>query len=250
MAAAGPTDAAISLLQEACARNTQVEIHQQDQRSRHVARSRLLALENEKVYVDRTQNRSGEVDFTPGKIVECFFTLNDRIYAFITHAVQRGALIELNREKRVVGAVLGTPAAVDERQRRNAFRVSLAGTDPILVSLHACSDTQPFVAPLSCRPFACRAVNISLGGFALSVAKERCPPLREGQFFFAGMPLPECPEPLLFVTQLRYRRPVPDSGIHVLGFRIIEWDMPWMPRQIDDMGRFIIELQRRKLRKR
>ena len=79
---------------------------------------------------------------------------------------------------------LRPPAAVVESQRRAHFRVSVAGKDPIQVTLARCHPRLRDVCEIDARPAQGKLLNISGGGMAVLVRRRELPGVRSGQRLF------------------------------------------------------------------
>lgn len=239
-----------SILAEACARNLPVELRQKESDDRTVARSRILAADDDLLLFDEPQRIGGTLHFSRGQQLEVYLLLRDRLYTFDT-TVERGrCVVDLNARKQVTGMAVRRPEYVHDAQRRLTFRVSLACLDPIRVEVHECDQAPGDCAPLDAEHFRGTLVDISLGGAAVTIGGVQAAAFEIGQPLFIGFRLPHDDTRFELRADVRQVRSFQDDTVVRLGIRFHPWPTTheFDHRQIV-LQRFITEVQRRSLKR-
>ena len=238
------------LLEEACDRNLPVELHHRRQNDDlTVARSRILAADDDYLYIDRPQCIGGSVEFVPGQKLEAYISYCDMLYMFKTEVISPACLVRLNKQKRVNGMSLSRPGRVKPGQRRAHFRVSLACSEPVHVRLHAASYVDPEICPLDARRVHGMLVDVSLGGASVLINGVGYSTFNVGDLFFMSFTLPEDEREFMYLVRVRQTRPIPDGTACRLGIQFENWPTERDLRlQQQLLQQFITQMQRAGLR--
>jgi len=239
-----------SLLKEVCQRNTSAEL-QFDRGGGVVetARTRLLTLDGEHVYVDRPQSTGKAVLLQQDQRLVIHFALGGSRYAFRSRVVRSDCRVRLNASQQVVGIAIALPSEVREEQRRSDFRLSLAGQGAVVAMVHrGCRDCGGS-APIDVQRFDARLVNLSAGGVGLLVAAEDTKEWQARDTFFISLCLPEVEDELQMMMELRHCRSTDNGLSTVAGFSFFSWPLVPMQAYERDIRRFIATEQRRQIRR-
>lgn len=229
------------VIEEACARNAQAELHRYTRAGRFIgaAKSRVLGADERCVYLEAPQSVGTKVDLQPGQEIDVYILLHRGMYRFRSRVEKVGCRIELNRQNSVLGVHVARPREIEEAQRRNDFRVTLA-REPIEVALQRSADEAGRATPLPGESWSGRLVNLSRGGCRIVIDSKHEPDWRVGQLFFVGFSLPDTPGELIFLAELRHTGKVAEGNRTRLGMRFLDWPDPLITKRSEqDLGRFI-----------
>jgi len=243
--------AAREVVGEACARNMAAELHiPQSDGGLLTAWTRMLGCEGELIQLDQPQAISGCISLAPGQRVTVFLHVKGKRYRFHSAVAQPRVRIRLNERMVVTGITLEWPSEVMEAQRREDFRVSVAGTRDIPVCFHGLTVPAPGPVPVDVPRFGGRIVDVSAGGMAVLIARTEIRNLRLGDLFYSEFLLPEDDQPLTPVCQVRHANLVRADTARLVGMEF----MPWVGCDAERMNqrtrRFVVAEQRRQLRLR
>jgi c-di-GMP-binding flagellar brake protein YcgR len=239
------------ILREACERNVPVELHHRDRRDElSLARTRLLAMDDEQLFLDRP-HIVGEAHIeSTGQVLDAYLSLYGELYAFKTRVLQTACVIELNAQKRVSGMSVTRPESVKPGQRRAHFRVSLAAIDPVPMDLHMTGDIDPNVCPIDARRFEGTLVDLSLGGASIRVEGLSYTSFKLGDMFFAHFTISEFLDDTVMLCTVRHARPILDGAAVRLGVQFEPWPHERNYRlTLQSLQRFLAAMQRRQLRR-
>ncbi len=253
-----PAAPTVAVLQEACDRNVPVELHYLNPAGSRQglapdilhAQARLLAIDDEHVYLDSPQDIGKHVQIGRGRQVDAYFVFQGKIYKFRSTVTKVQCLVELNRKKRIVGMSLAAPRKVAEGQRREDHRVSLASQDPIKVSLHEAPQDDPDSCPITARRFKGLAVNLSRGGISVRVDGNDRHRFVVGRYFYVSFRLPEDAEEMIFLAEARHSVEILRGAAGRVGFQFLRWpNQIEMRQKTKRLGQYLNEVERSSLRK-
>lgn len=239
-----------AILESACARHEPVELFRTgEQPVCAVARGRLLAVDDRQVYVGqaRTIGRAGPLQ--AGEAVTAFFAHEGAHQMFQTSVVKARCVLRLDEAQRVLGIVLVIPPRVRPGQRRAHYRVLLAGSEPIVVSLHRALPLGD--GGLSPEPTGLHGWLVDASGGGLSVRLWSRPPQRPALYdrYFARFILPEEGPEICVLCELRQIRPILDGAALRLGLMMLPWPTAaHLNRQVQPLMRFLAAVERRQIR--
>lgn len=250
-ALATDNQAILEVVAEACARNMPAELHiQNPDGDMATAWARLLECHDETIQLDQPQAGSGTINLTPRQRVTVFLHVRGKRYRFHSFVVEPRARIRLNERMVVTGISLAFPNELVEAQRREDFRISVAGTHNIPVRFHGLTVPSPGPVPLDVPRFEGRIIDVSAGGAAVLVARTELRSVRLGELFYSEFTLPGDDQPLAPVCQARHSQLVRTDTAHMLGMQFVPW-IGCDAKQINQQTRrFVIAEQRRQLRRR
>lgn len=218
------SESGTEILLEACQRNAAIELHHTDGTGElTVAKTRLLATDEEHLYVAQPQCLGGVVSFRAGNQLDAFLSYQENLYCFRSTVVNPIIPVALNERKRVQGMSLTLPTRLRAGQRRRCFRISLIRHDPIAVSLHTTSAATPEACPLDARRFTGTMIDLSVGGMGLGIDRCVYSTFNVGDLIFISFPLPSEVKPLEFLAQVRQSRPLTDDSNTRLGLQFEIW---------------------------
>jgi hypothetical protein len=108
-------------------------------------RVRMLSLERDALIVERPRIAGAPVSIAPGTMVEGVITDGSRRWSFISRVIDQ-VRQSLNGEQVVAGVRLSIPTRVQESQRRDYYRVSVAGIDLPPVKMSVLHDSDAVLA--------------------------------------------------------------------------------------------------------
>lgn len=234
-------------LEQACARNQSADLHYHEGPELRTARTRLLAIAGDELYIDQPRCIGQDVLLAKDKSLTVYLLIDSELYAFSSRVVRPRVEVDLNRQRRIVGVALRMPAQLRKQQRREQFRLSLAKAD-VAANLHKTSADAADVVPLDAPRFRGRVVNISLGGVGVLYDVSRTPPLAPGEILFIEFALPEAESPFVFPVEVRHLRSVRDDENRICGLRFLDTTAPAVRGQVQRLNKFIAAEQRRQLR--
>lgn len=241
----------LALINEACDRNTPVELHYTDGKGAlTVARARVLGTDEETLYLDRPQCIQREIGYHSGQILDAYFSLHGILYWFRTTVLSPEHHVELNARKRVIGMSIAFPRSVKPGQRRRSYRASTLGIGEIIVHLHTTDKEMPDVTPIDAGQYRGLLVDVSVGGVGLAIEQHTYSHFHVGDVMFLRLPLPERPMPFYLVTQVRQSRPLHEDGGARLGLQFECWPSQRAFSAMErELQRFVTDLQRRQVRR-
>ncbi len=235
----------IALLQEACARNTPVELHHYSTTDELIVlRSRVLGMDAEHLYLDRAQRIGGTLTLRAGKTVTAYLLLHGKRYSFGTKVVHADCPVALNAQTQVRGMAVRKPRRVEEGQRREDFRISLACIDPIEAALHEVTSEDMNSCSLDAGRFVGRLVDISRGGCSVRVEAEERRSFMPGERFFimfeasthGGLVLP---------VEMCHAREILEGEANRIGLKVLAWNRVITKPHIQRLARFCADVERR-----
>ncbi len=239
------------VLDDLCARNASVELHHISRRDElTVARTRLLGMDENVLYLDKPQSIGKKIHFRKGQRISVNTLVNGVRLRFETEVVDPSCKIELNENVRVRGLTLTRPVKIIDGQRRNDYRASTVCFDTIVVSVHVAGRLAPNASSIDASRFTGRMVNLSRGGLLIKVDREERQEYAYGKQYFASFVLPDDDKELTFWVELRHHRTILEGEADLLGMKFFQWPRDGYNRKQAATGRFIVEVQRRGLRNR
>ncbi len=249
---AKPTrDESAVLIDDACARNAAVELqYRTTDGDLHVAKSRILGIDADQVFLDSPHGIGDDVVFGVGQTIDGYVHVNEIRYAFKSKVVRLHTIVKINEEKRTVGMIIARPDRVMEGQRRTHFRVSLLARDPLPIQLHAAIPDGSGTCPIDAYPFEGSIVNLSIGGAALAVPAVDARTIRVGDEVFMMFCLAEEHEEFYFLAEVRQIWAVAGETPKRIGVKIKPWPGKRdLERTQQRLQRYITKVQRERLRR-
>ncbi len=239
------------MIDRACAHDTPAELHFADSSNEdHIARIRLIKLEDNEIYADAPLSADSKTSLSKHQAVTVHTMIEGSRYAFCTRVERVFTKVDLNAHKRITAITLALPNNIAQRQRRQFFRVSVAGHADIHVAFCATAGGQPDCCPIDAERFRGRMVNISAGGLCAIVPTSQRRRFRTGERLFVEFALPGIDEPLRLSVEVRHSRKVHENTDTLLGLRF-RTDLAWPVKPlIQEITRFITNEERRHLRRR
>lgn len=244
------TNACAIVLHEGCARNVPLELHYHTPDDVvQVFRTRMLDLDGRQLYLDSPQHDGKRTTLNRGRTVSAYLLLNGTRYAFRSRVLNTKCWVQLNNTMRVPGIAILRPKRVQEHQRREDYRVLLAGTDPLHVDLHEADADNPDVCPMTAARFSGRVIDLSRGGMCLCVERERRQRVVTGEYYFVNGVIPDGEGEIAMLVEVRHFGTIARTGAWRLGVRFTSWNRPFTKPFIHRVARYCAEVQRRCLRR-
>lgn len=239
------------MIDRACARDTPARLHFTDNSDEdHIARIRLIKLEDNEIYADAPLSADPKTSLSKRQPVIVHTRIEGSRYAFRTRVERVFTKVDLNAHKRITAITLALPNNITQQQRRQCFRVSVAGHADIHVAFCATVPGQPDCCPINAEQFRGRMVNISAGGLCVIVPMSQRRRFGAGERLFVEFALPEIDEPFQLSVEVRRTKKVHEDTDTLLGLRF-KTDLAWPARPlIQQITRFIANEERRQLRRR
>lgn len=235
------------LLSEACERNRSAELHYQEGDTFRTGRARLLAIDQQEVWIDTPRFEGDDVRLAACTPLTVYFMHGGEHRAFRTEVSRRHALFQLNQTKQIDAMTLVLPSEIRTEQRRYNFRVSLARYD-LPVDLHEACSAEPCAAPLGAIRFSGRIVNISGGGCAVLTPTSKTPGLMVWDTLVLHFELPGHQQRVVLPAELRNIRSVGEGTQRVCGFRFVQTDTAQIRPAALAVERFVRAAEQRQTR--
>ncbi len=239
------------ILREACARNSPVELHYEDPKTRTltVGRARLLQMAEQSVLTDRPLYTPGSDKLPEQRTISAFFMLGANRYAFKTVIQRSHAPVRLNASQTLRGLELRAPGTVDAIQRRKHFRVGASGLN---------LDDVVLARPVRGREDCCRVdgrigpgriINISTAGAMLLFDTSILKQAKIGARFFGTLKLEGAPQELPMLLEVRHTKRVSSSESFLVGFAFRPWVGADLPKIQGMLTRIVTEFERKLLQR-
>ncbi len=235
------------LLTEAIARNLPLELHRvTGDASIPAARARMLGMDDEHIYLETAQTIGRAVRIHAGDSVDAYFNYSDTIFRFRAEIISCSCTVRLNNDKVIEGWAIRRPKDVVPGQRRDSFRTRLIHEDPISVFMHLTSSEQPDCTPIDVRRFIGTLVDASAGGLGIRIDGQSASQFKMYDYLFVRFALPDHPEEVELLTEIRQSRSVLDETAARIGIMAIPFPTEReMVRQLQPLNRHLTEVQRR-----
>lgn len=248
-----PAELAISseetliLLDEAASRNIAIELHYMDAAGQlMVGRTRVLGMDDERIYLDMPQSIGKEVRYLCGQRVTAHVQMYGTRYEFNAIVSESRCPVQLNRAKRVEGMALWKPRMAQESQRRHDYRVSFTMVDPVNLLFHEATDPTGHSCLVTARRMQGRVANLSLGGVGVRVDVPPTDKFKIAQRWFLSFQLGDQKDNFLMLAELRHFRSILNDQASIIGFQFLQWpDRHELQRQQQRISRHLTEIQRR-----
>ena len=238
-------DKCAEILDSACARNLPVEIHYTNSEDELViARSRILAVDEENVFLDSPSSDAGSYSPERGQEISAFLLLNKQRLCFDTHVTKSRCFVDLNEQTKVAGFAVSRPKKVGEAQRRQDFRMSVASISHIEVRMHGVLDSDTHKCPIDSVRFHGALVDISRGGICVTVDASQRQKFVTREQIFADFLLPQGHGEIVMLSELRHVKQILNGDANKIGLRFVPWNPQFTKPQIQTISRFCADLQR------
>lgn len=235
----------------ACARHLVVELHATGaDRQVEVARARLIFADDEAIYMTAPRMRDGSPpEWRVGRALRGYFSINDTRFGFDTSIVKARCIVQLNPQKKVVGASIARPPKVLDEQRREHFRVNTLHEE-VRVDLHPALAGEGFACPIDAKPVRVTLINLSVGGAAVRLDVESARGIGDSSLAFCEIRLDHDDGPVEALLEVRQRRVISDGSAVRLGLQFVSWPdrRTWQHNQ-ERLQKFISDLQREQIRR-
>jgi c-di-GMP-binding flagellar brake protein YcgR len=215
---------------EAIDRNIPVELFRSEQLGRMpAARGRLISADATTVFIDEVQTIGRDVSLPAGQSLEAYFTIGEAIFHFSTAVIDPHCNVRLNQTKVVPGMSVKLPRRVDQGQRRNAFRVSLAmQTQAILTEIFPAPDGTMGKPPeADATPERTGTlVDGSEFGLGLTIPPGRGAGTKRFEHVWVRITLPGEDEPITVLCEVRQVREINSGSSLKVGVLILPWPSP------------------------
>ena len=239
-------DQSAEILDAACARNLPLELHHRAADDQiMVARTRVLDVDDESIYLDLPQRSGGTFSPVRGQAVTAYMRVNGRRLVFHAHVTRARCHVRLNDQTRVAGFSISRPTKVEEAQRREDFRITVASIDPIEVRLHEVTDADTTKCLLDAKRFEGSLVDISGGGVCVRVDAGQRREFHTQERHFIDFVLPENAGEIVMLTELCHAQQILNAEATRIGLQFLPWTPQFTKPQVQRIARFCAYLQRR-----
>jgi c-di-GMP-binding flagellar brake protein YcgR len=157
--------------------------------------------------------------------------------------------VDLNAHKRITAITLAIPEQVQRTQRRNYFRVSVAGRTEIAVVFCEMMAGHTDRCAVDAAHFVGQMVNLSASGFCAVVPTRRRRGFHHGDRFFVMFSLPEIDTPFHLAAVVCHCRRIHDGADNLVGLRF-STSVAWPTKHFaEDITRFVASEERRQLKR-
>lgn len=235
------------VLEVAVARHLEVELHiYDDSGDLSVTQTQLMPIEGNHLVVVQRVPTQQEVPYAQGQDIECYVKVDEPLYYFQSHIRSIRSKTAQDGRTRVDALILTQPKTLEQRQRRNTFRVSLASLGEIRVEFYEIHTLEPMCCPINPLPLTGKLVNVSEGGIGVRVEAIWCPEFEMGRPYIAEFTLPGDDTPLWYVTEYRHDQTILNGNAAILGFKLLDWpDKRDLQQRLRPLVKLHSDIQRR-----
>lgn len=239
-----------ALIQEACARNTVIELHRRENHDLvPAARGRMMVTRADKLFVAEPQIIGRDTRLFVGQRVDAFFVSSGVIFQFETEILSTDEMIRLNNQKRVRAFMLSAPTRVTPGQRRGFFRTLVLSEANISAVLRFVPEIDPMYCSIATPPIVGAVVDASPLGFGLNLPNVTPTRMKMYSNYFITFTIPGTSDKITTLTELRQAREIPEINATRVGLMMV----PWPSRRehtlsIQPLLRWLNEIQRRSRR--
>ncbi len=177
-------------------------------------RSSVLAIEDEAIVIERTRQAILDHALKPGQTIECAAMDERSRWEFRTKVIEH-TTFDLNSRVQVPAVRIGMPKLVRNGQRRDFFRVSVAGADLSPVVMQPVEDDGE--TPCG-EPFETEMLNLGGGGLGVQMRGGQAVELVRNARYLCRFELPTHRSPIEVVAELVHLERGP-TGKAYLGLR-------------------------------
>lgn len=236
-------------IDRACARNAPAELHYSANNETHIARIRLIKIEGNEIYADAPLSSDSKTALSKHQPVIIHTMIDNTRYAFQTRVERVFTMVDLNAKKRIRAITFAIPRQIKQQQRREYYRVSVAGHDDIRIDFCPTLPDRSDCCSIDAKHFSGRLVNISTGGLLVIVPVSQHRGFRFGERFFVEFELPDIEDPFQLSVEMRHFRKVHENTDTLVGLKF-KTDVNWPVRPlVQQITRFIANEERRQLRR-
>lgn len=245
------TEAADRLVRAGCARNVPAEIHYECRDGSVITgRVRLFELTERHILADRPTYVKNDGSIPPGASVTVHFSIGGARYQFDSVIEETDRSVSLGGRTKMRGIALSKPSGLADSQRRACLRISMVGYDPVTVRLARPHPDLPNACRVDTEVLKGRIHDLSIGGLAVLVDHRVSDAVRQGDHFFLTFALPSIPEEFYLLGSVRHSHVVKASGSLRMGLCFHPWCGTRFTHDQRRISRFVVEHERRLLRRR
>ena len=238
------------VLKGLCARNVSGDIHYTLNSERiKTARFRFLAVESDAVCIDQPHNIDEEVTVESGESITVYFTQGNDRWSFESRVIKLRRIVRLNDTKRVVGMALALPTSLRIQQRRSDYRVGVASLGQRCQISRESGDVE-YACDIRATVYPCAIRDISARGIAVVLHAGELLDVRHGDRFFVEFELGEGRGVKVAMAELCHAEHVGADHKQLWGMRFVPMPTVDFEEQKADLGHFVADVQRMKLRRR
>ena len=242
-------DECLSLLTQATLRNHQLELQASDSEGDMVvARTRVIGFTEGHLVIAQPRGLGKDTRASWFKCVDAYLIMSGKVFRFRTSVVQFGFEYQLNAEKRCSAATLTMPQSLEETQRRNYFRVSMASQPPIQGMAAKLITEEPVHSPLEGPKLEGLVANLSEGGIGIRVETPYHMRYTLDERYSITFTLPGEEKPVMIVGRLMNTRSIRKGEASRFGFMFLHWPDPhFFGKAIQPIRRFVVSCQREQM---
>jgi len=237
------------LVDQACDRNTPIELHYEPKNGPMiVGRARLLNCNDNQLLADRPLCLDGTIP--SGVNLSIHLSMHGERYAFDSMIEDSCRMIQLNAHHKVHGIALKKPVVFSKSQRRQHLRISLVGYDPVHVELVRPHAEIPTACPMDAMIYSGWMVDLSVGGMSLLMDQHIIRHVKENELFFVDFGLPGCDDKFCLLGSVRHSRVIESSESIRVAICFQGWNRQQLIQDQRRLSRFVASHERRMLRRR
>lgn len=239
------------LLGAACARSAPAELLYEDRQGAvATARVRLLKMEENRILADRPIGLDSDCKIPAGVKITVHASIHGTRYQFDSVIEQMHRRVPVNRRQTVHGIALRKPTSLSESQRRANLRVSMVGYDPINVEMVRPSPDVPDACSIDTEMIVGWLIDLSVGGALILVDRRVLASVAPPDRFFLTFSLSSVDEPFYMLASVQHTRIVRANKSLRVGLSFRPWRGQHFLQDQRRLSRFIVEHERRMLRRR
>jgi len=238
-----------AMLEDLCARNANAEVQYGPRDSVNTARVRMLAIADNEVCTDLPQIVGSEVSLRAGDAVSIYLLHEGTRYAFDSRVSSLRRRIALNERQKLTGMALTLPNAIRTEQRRRDYRVGMRAHS-VRCTVMLESEKHAGACDLKARWAVGDMFNLSARGAGIVFPFGTRKLLSTGSMAFVTFTLPENGGTHVILAEMRHAHTVRDRETEIIGMRFTIHEALGGTRTRTQLGRFVVEEQRRMLRRK
>lgn len=212
-------------------------------------RSRLLGMTERGIVIDRPQS-TDEGRLHEGDPVSVYMILDRGRFAFESKLLSLRCPFQLNERQQVIGALLDHPHRLRQAQRRNYYRISIAGREACPIVVARAHPTAANACPVGGAVGVGEIVNISGGGASVLLNEVQSDSAAMGHRLNVLFRLPGMDDMLWMHCVVRHARDVPSKRAVRLGIEFVAQPGQDFARSQQEITRVITEIERKMLQRK
>ena len=176
--------------------------------------------------------------------------LNGNRWQFESTILKLGIAVRLNAHETLMGVSLARPKQVEPSQRRDDYRISLAGFEPIELRMVAAHPDIAGACLLDGPKATGRIIDLSAGGMAVLVKRGPIREFKRNELYYLSASLPGLEVPFELLGSVSHARLLHEGLSLRVSFAFADWGLGTLMSDQSRIARFIADCQRNRMRRR